>query len=64
MVYFAWKEANAKTPTFKLCIAEADADKARNVLARIIDMEAAILAALLRKKDLVLDRADPGDRSV
>jgi hypothetical protein len=32
MIVFAWREADAKTPTFKRWFAESDVDNMKNVL--------------------------------
>jgi hypothetical protein len=37
MVYFAWKEADAKSATFKRWFDEGDADNVKNVLTKILD---------------------------
>ncbi|KAF2833771.1 hypothetical protein CC86DRAFT_389905 [Ophiobolus disseminans] len=62
MAIFAWREADAKTATFKRWFAESDAQNVKNVLGRIMDMSLTVPEAHPRMKDRVLYRDDFGQQ--
>jgi hypothetical protein len=61
MTVLAWREADAKTATFKRWFAESVADNVKNVLGRIIDMTLPVPEAQPRLTSRVLDRTDFGN---
>lgn len=61
MIYFAWKEADAKSDIFKRWFAESDSENVKKVLERIVDTKG-VGNAVPMMKDWVLLRNDEANR--
>ena len=57
MIYFAWKEADARSATFKRWFDEADAEHVKSVLSKIVDPDGVGQAAPLMR-DWICDKDD------